>query len=367
MATTVVHLEADTVEVDEQPRYRLYASCTEPGDLQDVHMFLIEIVDTLIPIDDVFKRVLNVSDLDSEVGFLNDRGAAIAAGSDFYRSNEFTKYYDDVEVAANAKQVAQDEINRYVNEYTTYSTEFVTTGTGEDVSFPTAEESTSDALQTAYDTALTAYNTALATQVVATVTLTDAEEESDEAGLWVEKRDVLASDLDLRTGEIEIARTQYQEFLSAAEGKAKWFHTKVKEFINAYDIAYNPEEGELTVERDTLETEAQQFLEAITTATAADVNGTIQTGVNEHTTMRGSVNTYYIQSPSVDADLQTKQNAVTTAQTAKIIADADVTAKYDLVVDAYQAAKAVSPDWTPVPPLPGLPSSLLPSAYTPQS
>lgn len=350
MATTVVHLEADTVEVNDQPRYRLYASCIEQGDLQDIFMFLMEIVAQTLPEDDVFTRVLNVTDLDADIGFPSGRDTAIAAGKNFYRANEFTKYYDNVDLAANAKRVVQDEINRYVNEYVTYSTQFETSG--EDVSFPTAEEAIADALKTAYDTSLVAYDAALTAQQAASVALTDAQDAYDAAVTWVAKRDTLSVELDKREAEMYGAQKLYSTFLSGAEGKAEWFHTQVKAFLNAYALAYPSGTNPLDADRNALESDAQDFLESITSAVAADINGTIQTGVNEHISMAATPDSYYIADY---LDTLTKQSAVATAQTTNVVAGATVTAKYALVEAAYAAVKAVCPDWIPDTPLPALP------------
>ena len=354
MADTVVHLEADRVEVDDQPRYRLYASCIDQGDLQDAFMFLTEIVDQEIPGNDVFERVLNVTDLDIDIGFPNNRDTAIAEGKNFYRANEFTKYYDDVEVAANAKQVLQDEVNRYVNEYVTYTTDFETPigpPPGEDVLFPTSEEAIADSLKTAYDTTLAAYDTAQTTQQAAAVAFTEAEDEETEVSLTVDKRDNLQDDLNDRSSEMGAAQDLYLTFLGQDEPRARWFYNQVLDYINHSGAATG-------TYLDALTNDAQTFLEAISTATSADVNGTIQTGRSNHTNMAGNPDQYYeFDGASLDNYLITKQNAVTTAQTAKVIADADVTAKYELVEAAYSAAKAVCPDWTPDTPLPPRPST----------
>ncbi len=63
-----------------------YRSCTAQGDLQDPNMFLLEIVDIEVPGDDTFTRVINVTDLDSDIGYSVLRATAIAEGKVYYRS-----------------------------------------------------------------------------------------------------------------------------------------------------------------------------------------------------------------------------------------------------------------------------------------
>ena len=163
-------------------------------------------------------------------------------------------------------------------------------------------------------------------------------------------RDSLAQDLLVRTSEMNTARTLYQTFTSGGASNSGWFLNEVEEFIASYDVSGSGADSQ----RNALEDAAQAFANRRNSAITSDINGTIQTGCNNHSSM--NANSYYpSEGPSLDADLVTKQNAVTAAQTAKVAADADAIAKYDLVEDDYQAAKAVCPDWSPDIPLPPRP------------
>lgn len=351
MADTVVYIEADIVEVDDEPRYRLYGGCTDKGDLLDQSIFLMEIIDPNDALSDTLARVVHLSDLDSEVGFKTSRVDAVLAGDAYWRNTQFTRYYTDVEVASAAKTTLQDEVNRLVNEYDVYKNDYETGGSS--VSFPTADSSILDTLVGVYDDALVTYNTALADQATAATALTTAQDDYDEIKNWLEKRDLLSGDLGNRTSEMTSAQTLYATFLGTTPGieaDASWVLTEIENFLQAYDDEYSSG-APLEADRDALEEAKNKFSTQRSTALAADVNGTINNGINAHSSM--DANTYYLVS---DSDLNAAQTTLASATTDKASADAEVTATYAALETAYNAVKAVDPTWTPDEPLPPDPS-----------
>lgn len=359
---TKVTIDGNITEVNDTPKYRLYGRCTARGSLPDESIFVLEIVDEDAPDEDVLYRVAQVPDIvDVTVGFDSDRDRAIRNGRTYWRSSQFTNYYDDVEVAANAKQVLQDEVNELVTAYVTYSDQFE--ATSEEVEFPSAATGAVQALKDAYDTAYSDYATALTTQETADETLTDAQSELSDIEDWLDRKAQLEADLTDRTAEMQNAKDRFSAFLgSGIASDAEWFITQVTNFIANYDshlpLITDPNRAYLDSIRDGLEDDKNDFAAQRSQALTAFVNGSIAQGLQNHQNMEADAApaaTKYIKYTA--ADLTTAQNAVTAAQTAKVTADADVTAKYAAMEAAYDAAKAVCPDWTPDNPLPPEPAS----------
>ena len=351
MATKVT-IDASTAEVADVPKYRLYGRCTARGSLPDTSIFVLEIVDEDAPDDDVLYRVAQVPDIvDPTLGYDDDRDMAIRNGRSYWRSSQFANYYDDVEVAANAKQVMKDEVNALVEAYTTYSDQFE--ATSEEALFPSAETGAVDALKDAYDTAYTDYVAAQTAQTTANEAVDDAQDDLDEIEDWLDKKALLESDLADRTTEITTAKTLYTTFLGTPPGAASdaaWIIDKIEDFILAYDTSGSG----VDTEKDALEDDKNAFSAQRQAAKNNDVDATITQAVTNHSNMEANINSYI---PTTTADRDAAQTALTTAQTAKVTADADVQAKYTALEAAYDAAKAVCPDWTPDNPLPPEPAA----------
>jgi len=345
-ATTVVHFEANVVEVEDEPRYRLYASCTEQGDLKDKHIFRMEIVDNADDSQDVFDGLVEMSDLDDTEGYKTNRYSAVAAGDQYWRSPQFAKYYEDVDVAVQAKEVLKDEINRLIEQYVTYSTEYETAG--EDLTFPTGEPTIIDTQKEAYQTALDDYTTAQEAQATATTALETAEAEYEEVKEWIDKKEQLEEDLDAAKARLTDFVNRVKVFYgTGVTYDCQWIINEIVDFIEAYDA----DGSGVDIERDSLNGAKDNFSKQRASFNAVDIalgNDLVNfcSGMN--------VDDYYLVT---DADLATKENAVTAAQTAKVAADATVTAKYSVLEIAYQNVKAVCPTWIPDEPLPPRPST----------
>ena len=349
MADTVVNVASNVVEINNVKKYQIHAVCLEKGDLPDAGVFLLEIVDPLSPTNDEFERVIQVADLDALVGFPFPRTTAVNRAMSFYRATEFYKMFDDAELAGAARQQLLDNVNTLVSVYTDYGDEFVAPGT--DYTFPTEDETVVTALKAAYDAELAAYDAALATQtsIVSDLAITTAE--LDDANTLLGLRTNLYEDFQSRASEMLAAKSLYSASINASPPNALWFVTQVQDFLVAYDTRGNG----VGTEAESLRTAMTQTRAMLTSALASDINGTISTGVSAHDQM--NADEYYdTTSGTVEGDLTAKQNAVTSTQTAKVIADADVTAKYGTLANSYAAVKSVCPDWTPDTPLPPIPS-----------
>jgi len=346
MGTKVI-IDAGITEVNDVPKYSLYGHCTASGSLPDESIFLLEIVDPDAPEDDLLYRVAQISDLVVAVGYGKNRDQAIRDGVSYWRSAQFANYYTDVEVAARAKQVFQDEVNKLVSDYATYSDQFVAFSV--EVEFPNSTVAATDALKAAYDTTLAAYNTARDTQEAADETLLNAQTTLDDTETWYERRLNLEASLDVRVAEVNHAEALYNIFLgTGVASDADWVIAQIESFIGAYDSWGSG----VDPQRNSLEDDKNNFSAQRTKALSADIS-VIASYVTNLSNLKADIVTLYI--PYSQANVTMATSAVTTAQTAKITADADVTARYAAVEAAYDAAKAVCPDWTPDTPLPAQP------------
>lgn len=344
-ATTVVHFEANVVEIEDEPRYRLYASCTEQGDLKDKSIFKMQITNPTDDSKDVFSGLVEMSDLDDTEGYKTNRYDAVAAGDLYWRSMQFAKYYENVDVAVQAKNVLKDEINRLIDQYVTYSTQYETSG--EDLTFPTGDATIIDTQKATYQTALDAYNAAQEEQSTAKNALATAEAEYEEVKEWIDKKEQLEADLDAGKARLSDFMIRVKAFYgTGVPYDCLWIVNEIADFIAAYDA----DGSGVDTERDGLYSAKDNFSKQRATFNAVD----IALGYDLVTLCNGMVaGNYYLVS---DSDLATKENAVTAAQTAKVAADATVTATYAVLEVAYENVKAVCPSWTPDEPLPPRPS-----------
>lgn len=345
--STVVHFEAGVTQFSGRPVYVLHAHCTDRGGLPDVSIFLLRIEDASDPTLDVFTRVVTMPDLDVTTGYGTDRNAAILAGKSYWRSAEMVKYFDEVDVAVEARRVLEDEINRVAGDHSSYTGSFYTTG--EDKSFPVAQEAIGDALKAAYATALSDFEAAQAAQEDADAALTAAQNDYNDEQDWVSKHDLLATDIVSRRGEMSGARTMYDTYLGTAPGtsyNAAWAVTELASILSVYSAFLSGDPGCKAAIED-LKTNFEQFRSE---RKVADI-GAIAQGVTNHNAM--NANTYI---PHDAATLAIKEQALTDAQTAKVAADATVSAKYTVLEATYTAAKSACPDWQPDEPMPPRPA-----------
>jgi hypothetical protein len=171
---------------------------------------------------------------------------------------------------------------------------------------------------------------------------------------WLGRKADLLADLGELTTGITSAKDLYGTFLgtppgSPSEHDAAWIITQIETFITAYDASGSG----VDTERDNLEDDKNAFSARRTRAEAVEVDDVIAGYEARHIAIEANISHYI---PYTDTDRTTAETAVTTAQTAKVTADADVAAKYTALEAAFDAAKAVCPDWTPDTPLPPEPA-----------
>jgi hypothetical protein len=160
--------------------FRITVQCVDKGPMPDTHLFLLEIVDDNDPQQDVFTRIVQIADLDSlntdpdEPGYKSDRSSAIASGKGYWRADTFTKDYTDLQTAEAAVLAISDRLNALSTDVATFDDSFKTSPE-QDKFYPSADQSTIDALKAAYETSYTAYEDAQTTLVTTQTTLTTAE------------------------------------------------------------------------------------------------------------------------------------------------------------------------------------------------
>lgn len=95
------------------------------GDLPDIGVFLMEILDTNDPARDSLARVCTVADY---TAFGTDRITAVASNQRFYRASATTKIYTSVEVAVAAAGLIEGNVDVLVKDFQSYLTDFDTSG-----------------------------------------------------------------------------------------------------------------------------------------------------------------------------------------------------------------------------------------------
>jgi len=341
MANTGIHIEAGITQVNGEPRYRLYARCASPGDLKDINIFLMEIVDVRDPAGDVFARVITVPDLDVDIGYKTSREQAIQVGASYWRASQMAKDYEETDVAVQARTVLEDEINRLISEYTAYSNQFEDAGT--DINFPTVTTPVAQAAQDAYDTALTTYTAALDTQSAASSDLDAAQVEFEDVKAWLDKKELLTTDLNYGINRLQDLVARVKVFAGTGVSyDCQWIITEITDFINAYDA----DGSGVDTAAAYLETGKNYYSTQLATFRSVDI--ALGDSLVSHCVAMNPDNYYLVD----DGDYQAKEDAVTAAQTSKINADAAVTTQYAALVASYNSAKSVCPTWAPDEPLP---------------
>ncbi len=350
MANTKVIIDADSVEINGTFVYRLQAGCIEKGELQDVYIFLLEMLDPLDPAKDELERICTVADIVAG-GFYTNRAQAETAGHLLFRSNAMTKYFDDVQVANDAKTVLQDTINTLVQDYITYSDSYE--GVAEEVEFPTTDPTATQALKNTYEDELEAYDTALETQATAASTLDTSQTTYDTAKSQIDKRDSLKVKFNETQSSVSDAQVDFSSYVGTTPGvnqDAAWIVTQIDTFINAY----NSSGSGVDFYRDNLESDRNDFEQNRKNVKNAIVDGAFSSTVTDMQTLYTTLDSYF---DITDSDLTTAESDLAAAKAAKVEADAAVTATYALLLAAYLAAKAVCPEWSTEAPPPPLSSS----------
>jgi hypothetical protein len=342
MAQTVLSETRSVLTVDGEQIFRMAITCISAGELPDTGLFVLEIVDDLDPQQDVFARIAEITDIESDDAYENDRNAAVAAGSSYWRSHYFEKDYDDLEVAVAAVQAVFDRVNTLVSDFDTYKTSFRTL-TPDVLYFPSSTDTEIEALKTAYNNAYTAYEAAVTAEATALsnlqqsqTTLLSTTEAYNEWSYWHAK-------MVTRAAEMLAA----YDALVDLNGDAKDLSDAVNTFIVAYDAGGSG----VPTARDDLYDANQLFLSdgyipAMTDILLADA------GVTNHDAMVSEAETMASEKSAL---MVSAQGDVTDKQTSYNQAQGNTATAYTTLETAYNAVKAVCPNWSPTNPFPPMP------------
>jgi len=147
MAGTIVRMDRSTITVDGTNKYEIIATCDVKGTLPDTAIFLLEIQTRTDPRDDTLVRVVQIADT---TVVNTDRDAVIGSGGTRWRSSTVLLQYSDIETANTAWKELSGRINTLVANVDTFLTEFETGVHNETIVYPTADQTTKDALIAAY-------------------------------------------------------------------------------------------------------------------------------------------------------------------------------------------------------------------------
>jgi len=183
MADTVVsQTRNQLLNSDGDLVYRVISVVTDKGDLPHQFLFVTTINDNLDPTADTFLRVATPYDL---TNLNTDRATAVSEDATVYLSAFVSNDYSDLEIAMQARQEIDGRVNTLVTTWQAYYSSFYTP-TAETLTFPNADESYTQELKTAYSDAKAARVVAEEDLATKTTTLSDAEEDYDDATTQVD-------------------------------------------------------------------------------------------------------------------------------------------------------------------------------------
>jgi hypothetical protein len=132
--------------VEGKLRYRIGMIVTEAGELPHIHLFLYQINDPDNQKLDSFVRVATIRDLHHAP---TDRKQAVATPEKTYLSHDAEFYYDNVNVAVEAKKTLSDRINTVISAWVQYRDDFINTD-GVSLKYPTADPGVVEAMIQVY-------------------------------------------------------------------------------------------------------------------------------------------------------------------------------------------------------------------------
>lgn len=310
---TVSLMVAKAITAEGIAKFQLEVDIQDKGDLPDENIFVVEIQDEADPKEDSFARVVTVDDLEE---LTKDRPTAVAAGDSFYRVKSWTFLYENVDTAANAKDVLKSRIDELVKDWRTYLLKFETTS--ELTDHPRVDTDT-------FNSAVETYELMLGAEEVASQSVSTAEEAYDEA---VEAAADAAADLadaESAWDDCKTAKAWFEALYNAMK-ESGGFYQHANTFKAAAETFRIACTGDHPTEEAVLVTAQQAFAgqqaEAMTALTTASANLVL---FNTMCSARA-------------AD-------VTAAEAAKTTADSTVAEKrtqYEDAQSAYEAAQSAS-------------------------
>jgi len=327
MAGTQVNYVRRTITVDGVNQYEIAATCLVAGDLPDVSIFLLDIVQEDDPKNDALVRVAALQDFNA---YLNDRNDAVDGGYATWRSSSVTLRYTDLETANAAASELSSRVNGLVTNNDTFLAEFETPTSGSVVTYPTVDTSVKEQLKTAARDAEAA--------------IAPLEEDRDEVRVSCETLQAEVSVLQDRIAEAETDLstvtsaigeiTPVYTALSAGQSASAAAVAQVRTYNNASGASTAEKadiEGQLAVLDTNMLVWATQntTLNTINSSTLASLQSTLQTRL---ATLSAERNSKLVQLSQCNQSLAAAQGAVDNARSAR---DA-----------ALAAAVAVCPDFT---------------------
>jgi hypothetical protein len=304
---------AKAITAEGIAKFQLEVDIQDKGDLPDENIFVVEIQDEDDPKEDSFARVVTVDDLEE---LTKDRPTAVAAGDSFYRVKSWTFLYENVDTAANAKDVLKSRIDELVKDWRTYLLKFETTS--ELTDHPRVDTDT-------FNSAVETYELMLGAESVASDTVDTAKDAYDEA---VDDAATAAADLadaESAWDDCKTAKAWYEALYNAMKESGGFYQhaNTLKAAAETFRIACT---GDHPTEEATFVTAQQAFsgqqAEAMTALTTAAANLVL-----------------------FNTMCSTRAADVTAATAAKTTADSTVAGKrtqYEDAQSAYEAAQSAS-------------------------
>lgn len=299
-------------------------SATLPNELPHLNVFVITVVDTEDPTQDVLARVANIADL-STIPIGRDPGiAAPGVNGIEYLADSSTVFYSTLETANDAAQAFRDRVNALIEGWIDFRTNFnAPDPTPAFYTMPFVDASQKEALIDAYRLAKQAGYTQLQVKTEADAVLTRAQADYTYKTSLLTGAGLLVTDTTLVKNEFTSVVTQFGVLLTASNvfAGANPAGTGIAAFLSALTIA-----GAQQTAMPGYLTDANTAVTDATTYSAARTN-----------------------------DVTASATALATAQSNQITQAQVLTAANALTAAALAALLAVCPDFdaTTIPYVPG--------------
>lgn len=230
MVKTTVEQDRSEVIISGSKKYRIRTAIVEKGELPQLQVFVFLIGDPVDPATDTFVRVGSPYDIQN---IPTDRTTAIDAGNENYLSGEFTRDFDNLETAKQAKDLIYSRIDTLVNTWFDYISNFY----GEDQlsAHPTADVSYEQQLKDTYKDAKDVRKEAETNLETANSDLEAAQDAADAASAIVQ---IYAAEKDFCA---EANAVFWADFLGASDifkGEIETFNNATDPFLNIQNTAF---------------------------------------------------------------------------------------------------------------------------------
>jgi hypothetical protein len=345
-------MESTTIEQDRQEimlpdgtkKYRIRTAVVEKGELPQVQIFVFEIGDPNDIVTDTFIQVGSPYDLET---YKTDRALAVTAGDTHYLAGEFTRDFDGLEIAKQAKDAIYSRIDSLTRTWYDYLNDF--RGVDDLSSHPSVSPEFEQQL-------IDSYADAKAARVQADSDLEDATEDVTQA-----EADVVTAQatVDVRKEETEFCTVAKDGYWTTFSADSDTFETASKTFFDGMIASYNawmtaagdpnqwPDPPSTTGGSTTIRLAMYNAMDAydptfIAYKSSKSVNAAGLT--SEFNTFCPNASTAYAAAVN---DKVAKDNLVAEAVTAETVAEADLAAAQAAEAAALAAVVAVCPDFDP--------------------